>query len=81
MPAHCSTSRPASNSYYVVMIDYGRKGREAIVDPELTFSGVVDRVATGEYKNILFVHHIDGDGVFDVTSDVLEEAGELETVR
>jgi hypothetical protein len=34
--------------YFVVMIDYGRRGREAIVDPEITRSEVIARVASGE---------------------------------
>lgn len=63
-----------NHSYYVVMIDYGRRGREAIVDPELTYSNIVGRVQTGEYKNILFIHHIDKTGVEDVTEAVLQDA-------
>jgi len=35
--------------YFVVMIDYGRRGREAVVDPEITRREVVSRVASGEY--------------------------------
>jgi hypothetical protein len=31
------------------MIDYGPKGREAIVDPEITRRGVVGRILTREY--------------------------------
>ena len=37
-------------------IDYGRRGREAVVDPEITRREVVSRVASGEYKNISFIH-------------------------
>ena len=44
--------------YFVVMIDYGRRGREAIVDPEITRREVVSRVTSGEYKNISFIHEI-----------------------
>ena len=33
------------------MIDYGRRGREAIIDPEVTRREVVSRVAAGEYGN------------------------------
>ena len=44
--------------YFVVMIDYGRRGREAIVDPEITRRDVIARVASGEYKNISFIHEI-----------------------
>ncbi len=33
--------------YFVVMIDYGRRGREAIVDPEITRREVISRVVSG----------------------------------
>ncbi len=52
--------------YFVVMIDYGRRGREAIVDPEITRREVVSRVASGEYKNISFIHEIADSTVNDV---------------
>lgn len=64
-----------TTSYFVVMQDYGRRGREAIVDPEITYSDVVDRIRTAEYKNVLFVHHIDESGVEDVTEAALYDAG------
>jgi hypothetical protein len=60
--------------YFVVMIDYGRRGREAIVDPEITRREVVSRVASGEYKNISFIHEIADCAVDDVTADILAEA-------
>ncbi len=60
--------------YFVVMIDYGRRGREAIVDPEITRREVISRVASGEYKNISFVHEIVGSSVEDITADVMIEA-------
>jgi len=60
--------------YFVVMIDYGRRGREAIVDPEITRRGVVARVASGEYKNISFIHEIADRSVDDVTAEILAEA-------
>jgi hypothetical protein len=60
--------------YFVVMIDYGRRGREAIVDPEITRREVVSRVASGEYKNISFIHEIADGAVDDVTADILAEA-------
>jgi hypothetical protein len=44
--------------YFVVMIDYGRRGREAIVDPEVTRREVISRIATGEYGHISFIHEI-----------------------
>ena len=60
--------------YFVVMIDYGRRGREAIVDPEMTRRDVVARVASGEFNNISFIHEIRDCAVEDVTDDVLAEA-------
>ena len=60
--------------YFVVMIDYGRRGREAIVDPEITRREVIARVASGEYRNISFIHEIVDRSVEDVTEDILSEA-------
>lgn len=61
--------------YFVVMIDYGRHGREAVVDPEITRREVISRVASGEYKNISFIHEIADRSVQDVTEEILAEAG------
>ena len=60
--------------YFVVMIDYGRRGREAVVDPEVTRREVVSRVASGEYKNICFIHEIADSAVDDITVEILAEA-------
>jgi hypothetical protein len=60
--------------YFVVMIDYGRRGREAVVDPEITRREVVSRIASGEYGNISFIHEIVDRSVEDVTEAVLAEA-------
>jgi hypothetical protein len=60
--------------YFVVMIDYGRRGREAIVDPEITRREVISRVASGEYKNISFIHEIVDSAVDDITADILAQA-------
>jgi hypothetical protein len=60
--------------YFVVMIDYGRRGREAIVDPEVTRREVISRVVSGEYKNVSFIHEIADSTVEDVTADILAEA-------
>jgi hypothetical protein len=60
--------------YFVVMIDYGRRGREAVVDPEITRREVVSRVASGEYRNISFIHEIAGSAVDDITAEILAEA-------
>ena len=59
--------------YFVVMIDYGRRGREAIVDPEVTRREVVSRVASGEYSNISFIQEIAGSTVEDITEEILSE--------
>ena len=56
------------------MIDYGRRGREAIVDPEITRREVIARVTSGEYRNISFIHEIAGCAVEDVTAEILAEA-------
>ena len=60
--------------YFVVMIDYGRRGREAIVDPEITRREVIARVASGEYSNISFIHEIAESSVDDITAEILAEA-------
>jgi hypothetical protein len=56
------------------MIDYGRRGREAVVDPEVTRREVVARIASGEYTNISFIHEIADRSVDDVTEAILAEA-------
>ena len=56
------------------MIDYGRRGREAIVDPEITRREMISRVASGEYSNISFIHEIADQRVDDITSEILAEA-------
>ena len=60
--------------YFVVMIDYGRRGREAIVDPEVTRREVISRIASGEYKNISFIHEVANSSVDDITAEILAEA-------
>jgi hypothetical protein len=60
--------------YFVVMIDYGRRGREAVVDPEVTRREVISRIASGEYRNICFIHEIADSSVEDVTEAILAEA-------
>src|SRR5258707_14798165 len=60
--------------YFVVMIDYGRRGREAIVDPENPRRDVIAGVASGEYKNISFIHEIADAAVDDITAEILAEA-------
>lgn len=60
--------------YFVVMIDYGRRGREAVVDPEVTRREVIARIVSGEYGNINFIHEIVDRSVEDVTEEILAEA-------
>lgn len=62
-------------SYFVVMIDYGRKGREAIVDPEITRREVVSRILSRDYdpERINFIQHVTPDGVEDITYDIFAE--------
>lgn len=64
-----------NHSYYVVMIDFGRRGLEAIVDPDITRRGVVARISSGEYTNIAFIHHIENGHVFDCTDELMHDAG------
>ena len=64
----------ASMQYFVVMIDYGRRGREAVVDPEITRREVISRVASGEYRNISFIHEITDCSVEDITNEILSES-------
>jgi hypothetical protein len=64
----------ATMQYFVVMIDYGRRGREAIINPEITRREVISRVASGEYRNISFIHEIADCSVEDITADILAEA-------
>jgi hypothetical protein len=60
--------------YFVVMIDYGRRGREAIVDPEITRREVISRISSGEYANISFIHEVADSSVEDITEEMLAEA-------
>src|SRR6202000_2299866 len=73
-PGDSTGSAPPPMQYFVVMIDYGRRGREAIVDPEITRREVVSRIASGEYANISFIHEPADRSVEDVTEEILAEA-------
>lgn len=66
-----------THSYYVVMIDYGKRGLEAIVDPEITRREVIDRIATGEYDDFLFIHHIHDGVCEDVSDELMREANNV----
>lgn len=62
-------------SYFVICVDYGRKGREAIVDPEMTFRGAVEKVreTIGDGKEIAFAHEITFINGSHHVSDVKDE--------
>lgn len=62
-----------SHSYFVVMVNFGRKGSEAIVDPEMTARGAVDLVRDmlAKGNGIDFVHHVHHGEIEDVTDNVL----------
>jgi hypothetical protein len=68
--------KPTTHSYFIVMIDFGQRGLEAVVHPEVTRTGILDRVVSGEYdrERIVFIHHVDGLFIEDCTADILEEA-------
>lgn len=65
-----------SHSYYAVFIDYGRRGLEAVVQPEITRREVVSRIKSGEYRDIGFIHFVNGLHVEDLTDELLSEAQE-----
>lgn len=76
MGAHCSKTE--STSYYVVMRDFGLIGIEAIVDPLLTRSDVIERIKSHEYDRIVSIHYIDTDSmtVTDVKAELMAAAQE-----
>lgn len=75
MSCKCSPLAPVDHSYFVVMIDHGRKGLEAIVDPDITRREVISRIRSRDYDRINFIHFIDDGRCEDVTNDLLKEAG------
>jgi len=82
MTAHCS--KPTSHSYFVVMIDHGKRGLEAIVKPERTRRDIVDMARHGEFtrEDVAFIHYVaispysifNGSVVEDVTQEILDAA-------
>jgi hypothetical protein len=74
---HCAPLAP-QHSYFVVMVRRGR-GCEAIVDPEITRRGVIERIQTREYDpdKIVFIHWID-EGVEDLTHELIDAAKAFE---
>ncbi len=69
-----------SHSYFVVMQDFGRLGLEAVVQPEITRREVVSRIRSGEYRDIVFIHLVDGMYIENLTKEILAEAREMEDV-
>jgi hypothetical protein len=74
MTAHCAKPTRTSHSYFVVMLDLGKRGLEAIVHPEDTRRNIVAQLASGESKHVCFIHHVDGLYVEDVTDELFNEA-------
>lgn len=76
-------SRPTSFTYFVICVDYGRQGREAIVDPEMTFRGAVEKVREliGDGKEITFAHEVTfmngSHHVSDVKDELINRANDL----
>lgn len=65
MPAKSNVT--VQPEYFVVMIDFGKIGREAIVNPNDNWSGALDSVreAMNDGHRVLFVHHIHDGSVED----------------
>lgn len=66
-----------SHSYLVVAIDYGKRGIEAVVQPEITRREVIARIKSGDYRDIAFIHSIADGLAEDCTSELIDQA-ELE---
>jgi hypothetical protein len=66
-----------SHSYFVVMCDFDKRGLEAVVHPEDTRRDIIDNIYRGEYRHIVFIHHVDRGLVEDVTDELVDEAEAL----
>jgi len=53
------------------MEDLGRLGLSANVYPELTRANVIDRLRSGEYKDVVFIHHVVDGLAEDVTHELV----------
>jgi hypothetical protein len=47
---------------------------DAVVDPEIRRRELVSPIASGEYRNISFIHEIVDRSIEDVTEEILAEA-------
>jgi hypothetical protein len=66
-----------SHSFYVLMIDYGKKGLEAVVSPEQTRRSIIEEVRgiISEGRNsVAFVKFVDGNYIEDCTDDIVAAA-------
>jgi hypothetical protein len=66
-----------SHSYFLVMQDFDELGLEGIAHPERTRRDIVSMLASGEFKRVVFIHHVDGLFVEDVTNELFDEAETL----
>jgi hypothetical protein len=76
--------QPTSITYFVICVDYGRNGREAIADPEMTFRGAVEKVREiiGDGREIAFAHEVTyraggSHHVMDVKDELINRANDL----
>lgn len=60
--------------YFIVMRDYGKRGREAVVDPQHSRRNIVDLIQTREWDNVLFVHEVRDGVVMDISEEIMAEA-------
>lgn len=79
MPAYCDPK--SIPDYFVLMIDYGRAGKEAIVVPEEDRDDIVGhaRIVINEGRlGIAWVHHVRSqvEVIDDITEEILREASE-----
>lgn len=77
MTAYCAKPSRTSHSYYVAMIDFGKAGLEAIVHPEDTRRDIIEMLASGETKHVVFIHYVDGLLIEDVTDELFDAAEAL----
>jgi hypothetical protein len=73
--------RKPNHSYFVVMRDFSKRGMEAVVDPEITAAGVIDRLKSGEWDRVVFIHRISDGLVEDCTDELIDRAEELARER
>lgn len=71
------STHPVDHSYFVVMIDHGRRGLEAVVSPELTRRDIIARLVSGEYSDLAFIHEVMDGLCDDVTGELIDAAEAL----